>query len=121
MKMFHSYHNGFMKKEDFEKSENIWATIVPPTMQAYAANNYMWISSNNTSGKESSWPGFFVLPNGVISGRMQRNRAGVLVSEVDTKRNYYDASAVWRERAMDGVFHSGKTVKDARSRERTSL
>jgi deaminated glutathione amidase len=119
--MFHSYHNGCMKKDDFEKSDNIWATIVPPTMQAYAANNYMWISSNNTSGKESSWPGFFVLPNGVISGRMQRNRAGVLVSEVDTKRNYYDASAVWRERAMNGVFHSGKTVKDARSRERTSL
>lgn len=119
--MFHSYHNGHTTKQDLQKSGNIWAVIVPPTMQAYAANNYMWISSNNTSRKESSWPSFFVLPNGVISGRLERNRAGVLISEVDTDKRYYDASASWRDRAMEGVFHSGTTVKDARSDDRMSL
>ena len=53
--MFHSYHNGNCSKEQLKKANNIWGTIVPPTMQTYAANNYMWISSNNTSSRENSF------------------------------------------------------------------
>jgi len=119
--MFHSYHNGHATAKELAKSGNIWGVIVPPTMQTYAANNAMWISVNNTSRKESSWSSFFVLPNGVIDGRLARNRAGVLVSEIDTKTNYYDASQHWRDRAMDGILHSGTTVDDPRSRDRHHL
>jgi deaminated glutathione amidase len=119
--MFHSYHNGHVTKDALEKSGNIHGVIVPPTMQTYAANNAMWISANNTSARESSWPSFFVLPNGVIAGRLARNRAGVIVSEVDPRREYYDASKEWRDRAMAGVFNSGTLVDDPRSRERRKL
>jgi len=119
--MFHSYHNGHSTKKKLRKAGNIWGVIVPPTMQAYAANNYMWISANNTSRRESSWPGFFVLPNGVVSGKLKRNEAGVLISEVDTRKKMYDASVAWRERAMKRIYHSGTLVNDPRSENRESL
>jgi hypothetical protein len=43
------------------------------------------------------------------------------MSTVDPGAPLYDSTVVWRERAMKGVFHSGKPVRDARSRDRTSL
>src|SRR5215212_1849382 len=60
---------------------------MPATMVAEAANNHLWISCPNSSAsstRESCWPGFFVRPDGVVAGRLRRNTAGVLVSEVDT-------------------------------------
>jgi hypothetical protein len=64
---------------------------------------------------------FFVRPDGVITGRLRRNTAGVLVSEVDTDVEIYDSTVAWRDRAMDGVLHSGTLVRDGRSEERTRL
>lgn len=119
--MFHSYHNGHSTKAKLRRSGNIWGVIVPPTMQAHAANNYLWISANNTSRRESCWPSFFVRPDGVITGKLPNQRAGVLVSTVDTKAKLYDASAAWRDRAMNGIYHSGTLVRDKRSKARTSL
>ncbi|AXB42605.1 hypothetical protein [Amycolatopsis albispora] len=58
--------------------------------------------------------------DGIITGRLPRNRAGVLVSEVDTDAELYDSTAQWRHRAMDGVLHSGDLVDDPRSRARTT-
>ncbi len=119
--MFHSYHNGHATRAKLRRAGNIWGVIVPPTMQTYAANNYFWISANNTSRRESSWPSFFVRPDGVITGRLVNNSAGLLVSTVDTKVRFYDASANWRDRAMRGIYHSGTLVSDSRSRLRTAL
>ncbi|MAE63124.1 MAG: carbon-nitrogen hydrolase [Phycisphaeraceae bacterium] len=132
--MFHSYHNGNTSTAAYRKAkkevgtlaglnhaETIHGIIVPPTMQTYAANNDMWISANNTAKAESSWPSFFVRPDGLISGRLQRNRAGVLMTTVDTSISYYDASVHWRNRAMRGIYHSGTLVRDARSTRRKSF
>ena len=120
--MFHSYYNGKMKfKNPDDPDENIWGVITEPTMQTYAANNHMWISVNNTSGRESCWPGFFVRPDGVITGRLTRNEEGVLISVFDTTVKYYDPSEAWRERAMNGVYNSGTLVNDERSGNRNSL
>ena len=129
--LFHSYHNGHLDQRSWKDANdtglrplnhasNIHGIIVPPTMQAYAANNYMWISANNTSARESSWPSFVVRPDGVITDRLQRNRAGVLVTTIDTKTAYYDAAEAWRDRAMGGIYHSGRLVRDPRSRNRRS-
>ena len=71
--------------------------IVPATMQAYVANNFLWISANNTSARYSQWPGFFVRPDGHISGRLRNNVSGILISTVDTKIKLYDASEDWRD------------------------
>lgn len=119
--MFHSYANGHVTKAYICRLRNIWATMVPATMQTYAANNHLWISATNTSRRQSSWPGFFVRPDGIITGRLKRHRTGVLISIVDPKAKIYDASVNWRDRAMKGVYHSGTLVSDVRSRNRTML
>ena len=118
--MFHSYHNARMPKAKLKRL-NIWGIIVPPTMQAYAANNHMWVSSNNSSTPPCAWPSFFVRPDGVITGKLRNERPGVLMTTVDTKAKYYDASEHWRDRSIQGVYHSGKLVRDARSSRRTAF
>jgi len=120
--MFHSYYNGrrtFNNPDD--PFENIWGVITEPTMQTYAAENNMWISANNTTTRESCWPSFCVRPDGVITGRLKRNKESILITDIDTKYSFYDASKVWRLRAMSGVYHSGTPVIDERSADRTSL
>lgn len=119
--IFHSYHNGHRTRSAFRRTFNIWGVIVPPTTQAYAANNFLWISANNTSARESCWPSFFVRPDGRITGRLANNQASILISTVDTKTKLYDASSAWRDRALRGVYHSGTLVKDKRSQSRKAL
>ena len=120
--MFHSYYNGKRTFSDpDDPDQNIHKVITEPTMQTYAAVNSMWISTNNTSTKESSWPSFFVRPDGVVTGRLKRNAEAILITTVDTGNTYYDASRAWRDRAMNGVFHSGTLVTDPRSDDRRSL
>jgi predicted amidohydrolase len=94
---------------------------MPAAMTSAAANNYMWISCPNSSAPESLWPSFFVRADGVTTGRLRRNIAGVLVSEVDTAADLYDSTVAWRDRAVRGVLHSGTLLKDPRSAERTRL
>jgi predicted amidohydrolase len=120
--MFHSYHNAGSDEETLNKYyRSGWKTIVPATMQAYAANNHMWISASNSSLRLSAWASFFVDPDGVIAGRLRSNTPGILLSTVDTGAHYYDACEYWRDRAMKGIYHSGKTVRDKRSDCRSEL
>ena len=51
-------------------------------------------------------------PDGVVTGRLRRHAPGVLISEVDTDAGIDDSTVAWRERAMDGVLHSGTLVRD---------
>jgi deaminated glutathione amidase len=117
--MFHSFYNVLDKAP--KKPEDGWAYIVRPTLQAYAANNYMWISATNCSRKFSSWPAFVVRPDGIVVGNLRTNMSGILIREIDTKIKLGDASVNWRDRSIRGIFHSGKVVPDRRSDERTKL
>ncbi|HEV8246998.1 MAG TPA: carbon-nitrogen hydrolase family protein [Polyangiaceae bacterium] len=130
--IFHSYHAGHLTPRSLKSMQeqvgvrvrrlNPGSTLpeitMPAAMHVAAANNYVWISCSNTSARESCWPSFFVRPDGVITGRLRRNTAGVLVSAVNTKRQYYDSTLAWRQRAMGGIFHSGNLVRDSRSSDR---
>ena len=131
--MFHSYHVGNFSARRWKKTQNYFGprvrkvkgytstsgVLTPPTMQTYAANNYMWISNNNTSSRESAFPSFFVRADGLITGMLPRNKAGVLISKVDTKLKMFDASEAWRDRVINqGILHSGKLRKDNRSDDR---
>ena len=118
--IFHSYYNA--NHNPAELSEyNIWGQIVPATMQTYAANNHIWISANNSSRMASAWASFFVRPDGIITGRLKLHQPGVLISRLDTSEQIYDAAEFWRDRAIRGTHHSGKLVRDPRSRIRNSL
>ncbi len=94
---------------------------MPASMVAAAAQNHVWISCSNSSAPHSCWPAFFVRADGVVTGRLHRHRAGLLLSTLDTREPLYDSTKAWRRRSMDGVLHSGRTVRDPRSRERTEL
>ena len=85
---------------------------MPATMTAAAASNFVWISCPNSSARESLWPAFFVRADGVTTGRLRRNVAGVLVSVVDTGQDLYDSTGPWRHRAMSGILHSGTTPEE---------
>jgi predicted amidohydrolase len=133
--VFHSYHAGNIAPDRFKAMQDevgedlrklnprgtLPGITMPATMIAEAANNHVWISCPNSSARESCWPSFFVRPDGVVTGRLRRNTTGVLVSEVDTDEPIYDSTVSWRDRAMDGLFHSGTLVRDERSEERTRL
>lgn len=133
--MFHSYHAGHISPERFQAMQDqvgikhqklnpgstLPAITMPAAMHAAAANNYIWISCPNSSARESCWPSFFVRPDGVITGRLQLHTTGILLSIVDTDEPFYDSTVAWRERAMNGIFHSGTVVQDERSDKRTQL
>ena len=70
-------------------------------------------------GPRGLWPAFVVRADGITVGRLRRNRSGVLVTRVDTDQALYDSTVDWRDRAIDGVLHSGTLVDDPRSSDRT--
>jgi len=113
--MLHSFYNAR------GPGPNILTTIMPATVQTRAATNAMWVSAPNASGHYQAWPSMFVLPDGRVAGKLDRHRPGVMVNEVDTGHSFYDAAGPNRGRAMRGTLHSGRTVSDARSRDRKSL
>ncbi len=92
---------------------------MPAAMTAAAASNHLWISCPNSSAPQSCWPASCVRADGVTTGRLRRNIPSVLVSTVDTERELYDSTAAWRQRAIDGILHSGTLVSDPRSDDRT--
>ncbi len=109
--VFHSFYNARME------ADAIHPKIMPPTAQARAASNYMFLSMNNSSA-EHAWPSRFLTPDGMIVGALEANEPGVMVNEVDTTRKYYDASRPFRRGAIEGKLNSGRVVEDPRSKDR---
>jgi len=133
--VFHSYHAGNIPPKRLRAMQaqigqelhalNSGTTYpgitMPATMQAAAASSHVWISCSNSSAPHSCWPAFFVRADGVTMGRLRRNRAGLLITTVDTGAPLYDSTRAWRARAIRGVLHSGRAVRDPRSENRTEL
>lgn len=62
-----------------------------------------------------------VRPDGVITGRLEIEQKGLLLTAIDPTEEFYDSTKPWRARAMDGILHSGTLVDDPRSRDRKSF
>lgn len=133
--VFHSFHAGGIGPERFTAMQDAVgranhalnpATTLPgitqpAMMHAAAGSNHVWISCPNSASERGCWPSFFVRPDGVATGRLGLHETGVLLSVVDTEARFYDSTAAWRRRAMDGVLHSGSLVRDPRSDDRTTI
>ncbi len=101
---------------------SIHTHIMRQTMQAHAATNYFWVSMANSSAYYSPYPSCFIQPDGKIARQLRRNKPGVMVNEVDTSTEFYDASAEFRQMAMDGKLTNGPgMLSDPRSIDRKSL
>lgn len=94
---------------------------MPATLVATAAASHLWLSAANSCAPRSCWSSFFVRPDGVIVGRLERDQPGVLLYEVDTEAPLYESTRHWRDRAIAGRFQSGTPVEAARSRDRRSF
>lgn len=114
--IFQSFHNAYV-----EPGANIHTRIMRQTMQGHAGINYFWVSANNSSGYYSSYPSVCITPDGAIAQSLPQNTAGVMINTIDTTRQFYDASADFRELAMRGILHNGKPVRDARITNRKAL
>jgi predicted amidohydrolase len=133
--VFHSFHAGHLQRAQvrrmgrevgqrfhaLNKGASYPEIRMPASVQAASTANYLWVSCSNTSARHSCFPSFFVRADGVITGRLKSNRASVLLSTVNTKQKLYDGTVDWRDRAMHAVLHSGTTVVDRRSDDRTHL
>lgn len=118
--LFQSFHNA-RTSVVADTTYNIWETIVPSTMSCRAAENYFWISANNSTTRPSRWASFTVRPDGQIVDRLTRHRPGVLLTEMKIGPGYFDAPGPWRDSTIRGQLHSGILVDDARSKNVTSL
>jgi deaminated glutathione amidase len=105
-----------------QSGPSVHTDIMRQTMQAHAATNYFWVSMVNSSAPYSPYPSCFIEPDGHIGQQLRFNKPGVMVSEVDTQAQFYDASADFRQIAMDGKLTNGPgRLDDPRSTDRTSL
>jgi len=118
--LFQSFHNA-RSTVVADPKYNIWKTIVPSTMSCRAAENYFWISANNSTTAPSRWASFAVQPDGQIVGRLKLHRPGVLITEMKIGPGYFYAAGPWRESTMQGQHHSGTLVDDPRSKDVTCL
>ena len=118
--IFQSFHNARATVVDDEEY-NIWKTIVPSTMACRAAENYFWVSANNSTTRPSRWPSFAVRPDGAMVGQLVLHRPGVLITDMKIGKGYYDPAGPWRDRTMQGQLNSGDLVKDPRSQDVTCL
>jgi hypothetical protein len=57
----------------------------------------------------------------VIADSLRSNQDGVLITEVNIDRSFYDASEPFREQAMAGKLHSGEVRDDKRSIDRKTF
>ena len=109
--IFHSFYNA-RHKEDC-----IHPKIMPVTAQARAASNSLYISLTNSSAPYS-WPCYYITPDGLIVNKLPANQAGILISQIDLSKKYYDASKPFRLDAINGKLNSGESISDPRSRDR---
>ena len=118
--VFQSFHNARQTVVE-DESYNIWKTIVPATMSCRAAENYFWISANNSTTRPSRWGSFAVQPDGHITGQLSIHRSGLLMTDMEMRGDFFDPPGPWRESAMNGQLHSGCVVTDPRSADVTCL
>jgi predicted amidohydrolase len=111
--ILHSFYNAR------QKPGSIHPKIMPVTVQAHAGINYMHVSANNSSAP-LSWQSRMITPDGLVAAELPLDQPGIMVNLVDTGRSYYDASRPFRLDCIDGKLHSGQTVDDPRSKDRTS-
>lgn len=114
--MLVSFHNAGMNRRQYHR----YKVFVSTTIQAAAGSNYFAVSATNST-RRYAWPSFVVNSEGLLINKARAHSPAVLITQIDTGKKLYDASAAWRNRCMRGIYHSGNLVKDKRSVNRKSL
>ncbi len=112
--IFQSFYNAR------QQPGGIHPKIMPVTARTRAATNYFYMSLTNSSAP-SSWPCYFITPDGLVGGKMAEDKPGILVSDVDLSEKYYDASKPYRNNALEGKLSSDDSPEHPRYSDRKSL
>lgn len=114
--IFQSFYNAR------QSGPSIHTHIMRQTMQCRAATNHFWVSMSNSSGYYAPYPSCFIQPDGKIVRQLRLNRSGLMVNTVDLNRTFYDPIADFRDIAVCGILHNGRTIADdPRSKNTRSL
>jgi hypothetical protein len=54
-----------------------------------------------------------------VEKKLPANQPGILISEIDISKKYYDASGKYRMEAINGKLNSGDLIDDPKSKNRT--
>ena len=112
--IFQSFYNAR------KKPGGIHPKIMPVTAQARAGTNHIYMSLTNSSAPDS-WPCHYITPDGLITGKLEANVAGILISDVNLSDKYYDASRHFRDEVLDGKLSSAKAPSHPRYLNRKSF
>lgn len=89
-----------------QEGPSVHRHIMQQSFQTRAAENFMWGSMANASGRYQPYGSCFVRPDGVIIGKLAINRPGMMINAVDTKADFYDPMKGYREMAMKGRLNN---------------
>ncbi len=98
---FQSWYDGNLSAAGYRSEGKELGELITGTVRGNAANNYLWISGSNTCKRESCFPCFVVQPDGKVSGKLSRNRSGVLISKIDLGKSFADPSGHLRDSLKD--------------------
>ena len=110
--IFHSFYNAR------QKDKSVHPIIMPATCQARAASNHFFVSVTNSCAP-LSWPCHFITPDGLIARKLEFDKPGILISEIDINQDFYDAARPYRMDAIRGKLNSGNRIEDPRSSDRS--
>jgi predicted amidohydrolase len=94
--VFQSFYNAR------QNQPSVHTDIMRQTMQCRAATNYFWVSMTNSCAPISPYPSCFIQPDGKIIAQLQDHTQEMTIQTVDTGKQFYDASAPYRELAIKG-------------------
>lgn len=99
-----------------QKEPSVHTHIMRQTMQARAGTNGFWISMANASARYSPYPSCFIQPDGKIVNQLKANAPGMMINTIDLNETFYDPSAEFRDRAIEGILTNAPAeIKDPRS------
>ena len=114
--IFQSFYNAR------QQGPSVHTDIMRQTMQANAANNGFWVSMTNACGWFCPYPSCFIQPDGKILARLEDHTDGLMLNIVDIHEKFYDPSAPFRDRAIDGKLNNAaEEISDERSTNVTKL
>jgi predicted amidohydrolase len=104
--IFHSFYDGNLTQADYQSEGIELGSLISGTMRDRAANNYLWISTSNTSTPEQTFPSALIRPDGRVHSMCNRNTTELIISEIDFAKEYIDPSRYGRLRIKE-LFPKG--------------
>ncbi len=96
--VFQSFYNA---RQD---APSVHTDIMRQTMQCHAATNYFWVSMTNSCAPICPYPSCFIQPDGKIAAQLKDETPAMMIQTIDTTKQFYDASALYRNLAMQGIL-----------------